>query len=122
MSNTGDFLPPSPLFLPTPAFRLVCSHHEHGTLLFTSLVFRACRLRMEGHTGLILPRVSQHCPRHRFPDYVRAVAYAGGRLFSAGDDKTVRLSRSTNMFACILSSLFLRSGCGKLSITTAFAC
>jgi hypothetical protein len=26
---------------------------------------------------------------HLLADYVRAVSYAGGRLFSAGDDKTV---------------------------------
>ena len=56
-------------------------------------VFRACRLRMEGHTGNYSPPF--HCITSKFHlllDYVRAVAYAGGRLFSAGDDKTVSVS------------------------------
>ena len=48
---------------------------------------------MEGHTGNYSPPF--HCITAKFHlllDYVRAVAYAGGRLFSAGDDKTVSVS------------------------------
>jgi hypothetical protein len=48
---------------------------------------------MEGHTGNYSPPF--RCITAKFYlllDYVRAVAYAGGRLFSAGDDKTVSVS------------------------------
>ena len=38
----------------------------------------------------IVSDISCRSQSHSSADYVRAVAYAGGRLFSAGDDKTVR--------------------------------
>ncbi len=101
--------------------RFIFGYDHHDPLRFSSLC-RACRLRMEGHTGLTPPLTFHRYLSYLCADYVRAVAYAGGRLFSAGDDKTVRFCYSSNFFERISNIFRLRSGCGKLFITIAFAC